>query len=365
MSISSWDDFPVHQSPDWIRHVATTDRNFYDRYYFNLHSSSGELFAIFGMGQYPNLGVHDAFCCVARGAKQHVIRASRPLTDRMDQTVGPIRIEVIEPLKKLRVIVEPSEHTIAMDVTWNAAIRPIPEPNQYIRNEGRVVFNTQRFAQLGWWEGTLSVGGEDFQVTPDRWGGARDRSWGIRPVGEAESDGIREGSNVMAGMWNYFPMLFDDHAVLYLNHEQPDGSRKLVEAKRIWADGRPDEELGRPEHDHTFESGTRVLTHSTISFPESGLEIDCEPLLVNYVSVGTGYGMDADWRHGMYQGPELVVQGKVYDVDAEVKPIGQYGVVDHVARFSYEGKEGFGLYEHGFFGPFPDYGLNDGAAVAP
>ena len=365
MAISSWDEFPVHQSPDWISHAGTTDRNFYDRNYFCMHGSSDELFAIFGMGQYPNLGVQDAFCCVRRGDKHHVVRGSRPLTDRMDMSVGPMRIEVIEPLKKVRFIVEPNEHSIAMDVTWDASIRAMEEPNQYIRSEGRVVFNTQRFAQLGRWEGNLSVGGEDFAVTPDRWGGARDRSWGIRPVGEPEGDGIRQGVNVMSGMWNYFPMMFDDHAILYMNNEADDGTRRLVEGKRVWVDGRPDEDLGRSEHDHTFESGTRVLTHSTISFPEAGIEIDCQPLLVNYVAVGTGYGMDADWRHGMYQGPDLVVQGKVLDVDTEVKPIGQYGVVDHVGRYTYEGNVGYGLYEHGFFGPFHRYGMADGAAGAP
>ena len=32
------------------------------------------------------------------------------------------------------------------------------------------------------------------------------------------------------------------------------------------------------------------------------------PLTHCCIAVGTGYGMEADWRHGMYQGP-LVVQG--------------------------------------------------------
>jgi hypothetical protein len=48
--ISSWDDFPVHQTPQPVRFVATSDRNFYDRYYFNLHASSDELFAVIGLG---------------------------------------------------------------------------------------------------------------------------------------------------------------------------------------------------------------------------------------------------------------------------------------------------------------------------
>jgi hypothetical protein len=40
--ISSWDGFPVHQTPQPTRTVATSDRNLYDRYDFNLHPSSDE-----------------------------------------------------------------------------------------------------------------------------------------------------------------------------------------------------------------------------------------------------------------------------------------------------------------------------------
>ena len=66
-SLSSWDDFPVHQASETIRHVATGDRNFYDRYYFNCHANNGDAFLIFGLGQYPNLAVEDAFACVVTG----------------------------------------------------------------------------------------------------------------------------------------------------------------------------------------------------------------------------------------------------------------------------------------------------------
>jgi hypothetical protein len=361
--VTSWDDYPVHQAAEYIAHAATSDRNFYDRYYFNLHPSSDEYFAIFGLGQYPNLGVRDAFVDVRIGDEQHIVRSSAPLTDRMDTSVGPIRVEVIEPLRTLRVIVEPSEHSVAMDVTWRGLGPVVEEPRQCVRSKGRVVFDTQRLAQLGSWEGTLSVGGRDLTVTPDRCGGSRDRSWGVRPVGEPEGDGIRKGVNVMAGMWNYFPMQFEDHAVYYICQERNDGHRELVQGERVWRDGRI-EELGEPEHEHTFVKGTRLLAGSVVRFPDAGLEITCTPLLTHFLSIGTGYGMDADWRHGMYQGPDTVTQGLVLKVD-DIKGLAQYGVVDQVGRFAYDGHTGYGLYEHGFFGPFERYGLMDGAMGAP
>ena len=93
----------------------------------------------------------------------------------MDISVGPMRVEIIEPLEKLRVIVEPNDADIAMDVTRTASIPAFEEPRQYLRSRGTVVFDTQRFAQMGRGEGTLTVAGEDIAVTADRCGGSRDR----------------------------------------------------------------------------------------------------------------------------------------------------------------------------------------------
>ena len=44
------------------------------------------------------------------------------------------------------------------------------------------------------WSGTLTVNGTDLRVDPSTTWGSRDRSWGVRPVGEKEPDGIRQGA---------------------------------------------------------------------------------------------------------------------------------------------------------------------------
>ena len=95
MTVSSWDDYPVHQSSNWIAHVATSDRNFYDRYYFNAFDTGGDFMVVMGFGQYPNLQTTDAFVTVRRGEEQHIVRSSKPLEDRSDLSVGPIRVEVL------------------------------------------------------------------------------------------------------------------------------------------------------------------------------------------------------------------------------------------------------------------------------
>ena len=65
----------------------------------------------------------------------------------------------------------------------------------------------------------------------------------------------------------------------------------------------------------------------------------------------------------MYHGPDLVVQGLVLDVE-EIKGLAQYGIIDHLAEFRYDGKVGYGLLEQGFFGPFRAAGIMDGISGA-
>ena len=368
--LSKMDDYPVHQIADVIRHVGPSDRNFYDRYYFNLHGSSDELFMVMGLGQYPNLAVQDAFAVVRRGRTHRVVRASRELGDRLDTTVGPFRVEVTRPLHEVRFVLEPNEHGVAADLRWQGAVPAFEEPRQYVRKHGRVLFDTMRFAQTGRWSGTLTIGDETFEVTPDRWWGTRDRSWGVRPVGEPEHPGIRQGELPLDGLWNYAPMQFEDFSILYIVNERDSGERPLEEAVLLPAD--PEKEpvwLGRPEFEHVLRKGTRLVERSTLRFPEApggAIDVAVTPLLEMYVGVGTGYGFDPDWRHGMYQGP-LVVQGLALDMEEDRDRM--VGLVDTCARFELTGPSGaatgYGLHEYFFLGPFRKYGLRDFADGAP
>src|SRR5271154_3270184 len=104
----SLDEYPVHQVPLSMAYVASSDRNTYDRCYVNAHDRTGELFVVSGLGVYPNLGVTDAYITIMRSGRQSTLRLSDSLdSDRMTQRVGPYRIEVVEPLRRLRLICEP------------------------------------------------------------------------------------------------------------------------------------------------------------------------------------------------------------------------------------------------------------------
>lgn len=358
--LSPSDDLPIHQIAEPIRYVATTDRNFYDRYYFNAHRRDTSTFLVAGMGQYPNLGVADAFLAVRRGDVQRVARASRLLgTDRMDTTVGPFRIEVLEGLKRLRFVCDSHEDLdLGADLTWNGVVPAIAEPRHYYRAGTRVVSDTMRLAQTGAWSGTLSVAGEVIEVNPKEWGGGRDRSWGVRPVGEAEPRGAREAAGSPGFFWIYATPQFDSFSLVVIVHEDRYGRRILEEAVRIWpdGDGRPPQSLGQPDHEVTFRSrpGSEV-ERLVLSFAATDERMVVEPLTAVHLALGTGYGIEPDWRHGMYQGAE-VVQARQYDLDDPETRRRSRGLVDHLARFEFEGQVGYGLFEFAVLGPNDKYG---------
>jgi hypothetical protein len=366
MTLSPLDDYPVHQVAQPIRYPATSDRNFYDRYYFNCHAGTDELMLIVGMGQYPNLGVTDAFALARHGDTHRVVRASRELgADRMDTSIGPFRIQVIEGLRRLRVVLEPNEHELEFDLTWEGVIPAQAEPRHFIRQQERVTFDCYRLAQTGRWSGHVRSGDAEFAVTPDRWRGARDRSWGVRPVGESEPPGIQV-RNPAQFYWMYAPMQFDEFSILTIIQEDATGTRLLEEAVRVWPEssGRPPQHLGKPEYRPQYAPGTREVHVATISFaPSDGdpIEVTVRPVLPVSIMVGTGYGLEPDWKHGMYQGSELVVQGVCYDLSAPADKARMWGMIDSVAAFecTENGRTitGSGLFEYWPFGPHAPTGL--------
>jgi len=369
MPLGPLDDLLAHQTPDTFDHVHTSDRNFYDRYYFNCHPCSDELFLITGMGQYPNLGTTDVFVAVSMGRMHYVVRASRELgVDRLDTTIGPFGVEVIEGLRRLRVWLEPTEHDVAFDLTFRGSVPCLEEPVTFRRHGARVSDHTSRFAQVGTWEGRLSVADKTFEVTPERWKGARDHSWGVRPIGEPEPLGIRRKwlSAPQGFFHNWLPMQFDDFMLKVFIQEDLDGNRILEEAARVPNFGRdePIVQLGSPWHRFAYKPGTREIARAEFGFAHSDLTVTSIPLRTNYLCAGSGYRPGPDWAHGMYHGP-LVVQGLRFDMGDPAVFATMQGLNETLCRFELStGEIGYGMHENACAGIYRPYGFDTVDAVA-
>ncbi len=366
------DEYPVHQVPQPIAWPGPSDRNFYDRSYFNAHDRTGDIFVISGIGYYPSLGVKDAFLLVRRGDVQTTVHLSDAIDgDRLNQHVNGYRVEVVEPLQKLRIVMDETEG-VACDLTWYGLFGVVQEQRHLMRQGTKVTLDAQRFAQLGSWSGQLVIDGEEITVDPATWIGTRDRSWGIRPVGEAEPPG-RPADPPFEGMWwLYVPMAFDDFAIVIIIQEDPSGFRSLNDCTRIWRDGRV-EQLGWPRVKIHYRSGTRIPTGATIDATDSTgapVRFEIESKLPVPIHVGGGYGGDSDWIHGTWKGPEFT-ERRTYDMtDPGIVARSGFGVIDHVGRAlchddSSSVREGWGLFEHGALGRHDPSGFADWLTVAP
>ncbi len=365
---SPLDEYPIHQTPLSMRRVGTSDRNFYDRCYFNAHDRTGEVFLVTGLGVYPNLGVIDAYAVVRHGNRQIALRCSDALhDDRLDQRVGPYRVEVLEPLERIRVSCDGDAHGIGFELTWQGSVPALDEQRHLLLSGDRAILDASRFAQVGTWTGQLRVDGERIAVTPQRWVGTRDRSWGIRPVGEAEPAGRGAAEPAEGFWWLYVPLRFDDHALVVILQERPDGFRTLNEATRVWADGRV-EQLGWPRVDIRYRSGTRHPESATLHLADARgnpVTVDVETLGFVALHIGAGYGGDPDWAHGQWRGRDWCERVSYDLTDPAVAGRVPWGVVDHVARATCDGAEGWGMFEHGSLGRHDPTGFVDWTSVAP
>jgi hypothetical protein len=359
------DEYAVHQAPVSLAHPATSDRNFYDRCILHAIDPAGDRLLVVGGGVYPNLGVEDGYAALRTGSRQTTVRASGALREqRMDLSVGPLRVDVVEPLRALRIRCDADE--LSYDLTWSAVSPPVEEPLHVMRDgNGRTMLEGCRFAQTGTWHGSMRTPGGDVDV--DGWPGTRDRSWGIRPVGAPEGAG--RPSDLQGFWWMWAPLRFDDSTVLTVVQELPDGFRTLTDAVRVWHDSGRVEQLGWPEVEIGYASGTRHPVSAVLSF-RGGFTVEVETRVGVALAVGCGYGGDPEWSHGTWRG-DAWTETVTHDYDDDsVRGRAAFSVVDHsatarIVRGPGEGQIGTGIFEHASMGRHDPSGFADWSAVAP
>ncbi len=300
--LSKADDYPIHQTPDPIA-FSGTDRNFYDRYFFNGYTTDGKVFFAAALGVYPHLNIMDAGFAVRIGDRQYNLHTSRHLhMERMDTQVGPIRVEVVEPLKVLRVIVDDSEYGISADITITGRHAPIEEPRNTRRNGPRIVQDITRMTQLGRWSGWIKAGGQTITLNEANTLGTRDRSWGVRHIGLRDPQ-MPVATQEFQVWWAWLPAHLEDRIVHFFVNEDGDGKVWNLGAVMVRDDGAV-EHLHGAQMDLEFVPGTRFPASAVVTAQDEtggSYRIDIKPHARFYLS-GIGY-MNPEWSHGLNKGP--------------------------------------------------------------
>lgn len=359
--LTQGDDFPLHQTPEPIA-FSGTDRNFYDRYFFNGYSADGSIFFACALGVYPQLDVMDAAFSLLIDGKQHNIRASRRLnSERMDLTVGPIGLHITEPLKSIRLRVSANDSRIVADLAFEARHFPIEEPRFTRRNGPRLFMDYTRMTQNGVWTGEIRIGERILQISGAM--GTRDRSWGIRPVGAADSQPVPGSPQFF---WLWAPFNFPDCGVFFHTNDDIDGkpwNRRAV----IDVFGKSLTEHQQPVVELSYLRGSRRVGEARVIMSAgSDLTLTIRPTGAKFYMSGLGYTHPV-WGHGRDHGVLKVACDDI-DVGAiDDMAIGQIHI-QALATAVLEGngmrQQGQGVLEQLLIGPHAPSGLTgvlDGA----
>lgn len=326
--LTSLDESMLHQTPTTFDHAATSDHRFYDRHYVEAVARDGSMAIAAGVGLYKNTNVFDGFVTVVHEDVQHNLRLSRSLRpDVGTPAVGPLRYEVVRPLRSMRLVVEPGEHAIAADVYWEAAIAPIEEIQHFTRTDGRVQEEVHRYNQSGRAHGFVEVRGH--RVEFDDWWAARDHSWGVRPntggfeprTSAAPPPAILEGF-----LYTWFAFSTDEFNGYVQVHENGKGERVVFDGLFRWPEeaGRPDLRVTDVEYEFSFNSTPRLYDAARVQVTTGDgqkWEIDCGRLLPPFVMRGTGYdsGYDDGRGVGAFRG-DFLVEEDAYDLSQPAVP---------------------------------------------
>ncbi len=365
--LTKGDDYPIHQLPEPVA-TSGTDRNFYDRYFFNGYSPDGSIFFAAALGVYPHLNVMDAHFSAVVDGVQHNLHASRLLhMERMDTKVGPIAIDVIEPLKTLRVRVSPNEHGIEADIVFTARAPAVEEPRFTHRIGPRTIMDYTRLTQNGSYSGVFSVKGKHIALG-DGVAGTRDRSWGVRPIGLPDAQGAAPPRPPQF-YWLWTPLNFDDRFMLY--HINADETGKPWNTASVLgpAGDAPAMHMASCTSKLDFKSGTRHAEAATIRTvdPDGGeWEVTLTPKWNFYMS-GIGY-MHPEWGHGRYVG-ESALGYDAYDLatlnENELRFLHVQAFVEAELKGPNVIKKGSGVLEQLILGPHAPSGLKGTLDPAP
>jgi hypothetical protein len=360
-----------HQIVDTFATLSQTDMAWTEKIWASIARTDGSLQVDFGLGKYQNRGIIDGFGGVSRGREQWTVRGSRELAGAPEFTgVGPVQLEVVEPLKQMRFVLEPNDvQPISFDIVLSSVTPPFFEERNLVRNRrtGRVDVDVIRYHQGGWASGTVTVDGQKHEVNPQEWFGFRDHSWGVRQaIGEPLTDlipppplpaGVRGGMKwspsffqradgtyyetaifVVEGAWEY--------SSAYLN--EADGSQLAVRCVKPRI---------------TYDTNTRFVTGGELLLTmDSGEERTIEVEVLGdsgfFLKTG-GYGSFKGHKHGSWK-DKLHVDGEyIADCwdDENLPLLGQFR--DTPIRVRDGDAVGYGIMESLIGGVWPELGLTE------
>ena len=178
------DDYAIHQIVENMELVEGRNPRWVDELWFHIGAPDGALSVAGHLGVYPPTATMDAAVSVVRGGKQYDVRFGRRVEgDRDRREVGGVAADIVEPFRAWRFRLAPAEgQAISFDLEFRSEFQPmeVAGPVQHRRDGRQVIWDLYQYSQTGVASGSVTIEGETIAVEGAI--GARERSWGVRPV---------------------------------------------------------------------------------------------------------------------------------------------------------------------------------------
>ncbi|GAC1577103.1 MAG: hypothetical protein NVS3B5_09010 [Sphingomicrobium sp.] len=373
--VTAMDELLTHQIVDTFASVSTSELSWTEKIWSAIVKKDGSLGIDFGLGRYHNRGVMDGWGAVSRGNQQWTVRANRELRDdHLVTQVGPLRYEIIEPLRKVRYVLEKNDiQPIAYDITFTAEMPPFFEDRHKQREKDgfRIGSDVIRYHQVGVPSGWVELEGERIEVKPEEWTEYRDHSWGtrldvgahnpdIRPTSDFGDVKFGEGEYVL--IWSPFMLVSPsgERVAYHMYFQSKQGRIFYSSGYRNHPDGRQ-EKIARVRPELRYDDRTRRLLGGQLHFDmlQGGTHsITVEVLGSSGVHLGPGLYLGFDGRkHGSWKGP-LETEGEYFADTLDVTTLKRIRQVRDCPIKVTEGDAvGYGIMETIIHGEHPDLGL--------
>lgn len=369
-----------HQIVETHSSVLQSDLSWTEKVCGMACARDGSLSVNFGFGKYVNRNVVDGYGGASRGVEQWNVRASRALNsdpDRID--VGPLRYEVVEPLKRVRVVLEPNAvQPVAYDLLLEGSVPCVVEEREdrrtltgYRRSADQIRYHQTGVVAGGW----VELEGRRIEVAPDTWIMTRDHSWGLRPAvgappADLQPDPMDASPPRVLAVWN--PLLFrrpdggtyafHQYYLLYAGegwrHEKVQGSFEFADGRRDMVQ-RIEPRVRFDPRNKRFLGGEFVLTMAD----GRSRVLTARALGATGFHLGGGlyHGLDGK-HHGQWRGP-LHVDGEYFadcSTPAAVARLNQFRDCLIEVRDEETGAVGVGNCQTWVHGRWPELGLPEG-----
>jgi hypothetical protein len=320
------DEYPLHQITQSFAGVAGSDPQWNDGHYVCLCDVDGNVCLTSNVRLYQNNDVLDGFVCIRHRGRQHNIRLSRRLRPDMDTLgVGPLHIEILEPMRTLRFVLGDNDYGVACDVLCRSTVVPYEDPVEVTRIDGRLFSERATYELVGDVEGWVDVAGERYELSPGTASFFRNHSWGNQAGrGGPRKWGVPRPPRRVPGARYWVLFKCESHGGFYFL----DPSGRAASGKGAVLLPRGSLPVTNLDHDVEFYDGGRrarrgrfTLTdaegnHRSYTFEDLGW-VYCQ---------GGGYfgGFDDGLGQGVYRG-DFHVEGEVWDVSHPTRVVGPDG----------------------------------------